>query len=188
MNTSPGNFPDTRRPVNARLILDAEAVRRALARIAHEIIERTPSLDALAFVGLPTRGFPIAQRLAVLLHEIHGVQVPVGQMDITFHRDDLLLRTPIPQSTHIPFDITNRVILLVDDVLFTGRSVRAALNALNDFGRPSAIQLAALVDRGHRQLPIRADYVGKNIPTALTDQVRVKMQEVDGLDAVEVLV
>jgi pyrimidine operon attenuation protein/uracil phosphoribosyltransferase len=171
-----------------RLILDADAMRRALARIAHEIIERTPSLDSLALVGLPTRGYPIAQRLSALLKDIQGTNVPVGQMDITFHRDDLLLRTPIPQSTHIPFDITNRVILLVDDVLFTGRSVRAALNALNDFGRPSAIQLAALVDRGHRQLPIRADYVGKNIPTTLTDEVRVKMKEVDGVDAVEVLV
>jgi pyrimidine operon attenuation protein/uracil phosphoribosyltransferase len=171
-----------------RLILDADAMRRALARIAHEIIERTPSLDSLALVGLPTRGYPIAQRLSALLKDIQGTNVPVGQMDITFHRDDLLLRTPIPQSTHIPFDITNRVILLVDDVLFTGRSVRAALNALNDFGRPSGIQLAALVDRGHRQLPIRADYVGKNIPTTLTDEVRVKMKEVDGVDAVEVLV
>lgn len=187
MKPPTGNLSETTRTPNVRLILDAEALRRALARIAHEIVERTSGRDTLAFIGLPTRGYPLAQRLATLIQEINGHQVPVGQMDITFHRDDLLLRTPIPQSTHLPFDISNRMILLVDDVLFTGRSVRAALNALNDFGRPSAVQLAALIDRGHRQLPIRADYVGKNIPTALSDQIRVKMTEIDGVDAVEVV-
>jgi pyrimidine operon attenuation protein / uracil phosphoribosyltransferase len=172
---------------SSKVILDSGALRRALARISHEIIEKTPHTEKLGLIGLPTRGFHLAQRIAQSLQQISQVAIPVGQMDITFHRDDLDRHIPIPHSTHIPFDTTDRIIILVDDVLFTGRTVRAALNALSDFGRPAAIQLVALIDRGHRQLPIRADYVGKNIPTALTDNVQVKLEEVDGLDSVEVI-
>jgi pyrimidine operon attenuation protein/uracil phosphoribosyltransferase len=171
----------------ATTILNAGAVQRVLARISHEIIERDSDASALALVGLPTRGFPIAQRIAGILQTLIQREVPVGQLDITFHRDDLDRYTPIPHVTQIPFDVRDKRIILVDDVLFTGRSVRAALNALNDLGRPALIQLVALVDRGHRQLPIRADFVGKNVPTALTDRVLVKVQEIDGVDAVEVV-
>jgi pyrimidine operon attenuation protein/uracil phosphoribosyltransferase len=176
-----GSAPEPRR------LLDGPAIQRALARIGHEIVEREPDLSRVAFIGLPTRGFPLAQRLAAQLEKLAGTSIPVGQMDITFHRDDLELRTPIPHLTNIPFDITEKVIVLVDDVLFTGRSVRAALNALNDFGRPAAIRLVALIDRGHRQLPIRPDFVGKNLPTAPTEQVAVKVSEIDGTDSVEIL-
>jgi pyrimidine operon attenuation protein/uracil phosphoribosyltransferase len=173
-------------PATATL-LDAGAMQRALARLAHEIVESHPDPEQLALVGLPTRGFPLAQRLAELLQPLTKRAVPVGQLDITFHRDDLDRCTPIPHLTQIPFDVQNKRIILVDDVLFTGRSVRAALNALNDLGRPAVIQLVALIDRGHRQLPIRADFVGKNVPTALADEIVVKVQEVDGLDAVEMI-
>jgi pyrimidine operon attenuation protein/uracil phosphoribosyltransferase len=173
-------------PATATL-LDAGALQRALARLAHEIVESHPDPEQLALVGLPTRGFPLAQRLAELLQPLTKRTVPVGQLDITFHRDDQDRCTPIPHLTQIPFDVQNKRIILVDDVLFTGRSVRAALNALNDLGRPAVIQLVALIDRGHRQLPIRADFVGKNVPTALADEIVVKVQEVDGLDAVEMI-
>lgn len=168
-------------------VLDAGAIQRALARISHEIIERNPQVEKLGLIGLPTRGFPLAQRIQRQIEDLTGHSIPVGQMDISFHRDDLNLRLPIPQTTSVPFDPTDRVIVLIDDVLFTGRSVRAALNALTDLGRPAAIQLVALIDRGHRQLPIRPDFAGKNIPTALTDEVAVKLQEIDGIDAVEVI-
>jgi pyrimidine operon attenuation protein/uracil phosphoribosyltransferase len=167
-------------------ILDAGALQRALARIGHEILERNPESRLLALVGLPTRRFPLAQRLAAQLQDLTGHPVPVGQLDISFHRDDLDRHTPIPHLTEIPFDVQDKHLVLVDDVLFTGRSVRAALNALVDLGRPTVIQLVALIDRGHRQLPIRADFVGKNVPTALTDEVVVNVREVDGRDAVEV--
>jgi pyrimidine operon attenuation protein/uracil phosphoribosyltransferase len=163
---------------------------RALTRIAHEILERNRGLDDLALVGIRTRGVPLARRLARTLKEINGDDVPTGALDITLYRDDLM-RTPVgPQPvvrrTEIPFSIDDRKILLVDDVLYTGRTIRAALDALIDFGRPRSIQLIALVDRGHRELPIKADYVGKNIPTSLTQSVQVRLEEIDGVDEIVV--
>lgn len=172
--------------MSEKVVLTAPEIRRALARIAHEIIERNAGARNVVLVGLPTRGVPIARRLAASLLEFEGVQAPVGALDFTLYRDDLALRgvSPVVQRTEIPTDITGKVIVLVDDVLFTGRSTRAALDALTAFGRPESVQLAVLVDRGHRQLPIRADYVGKNIPTALREDVQVHMAEVDGVDEV----
>jgi pyrimidine operon attenuation protein/uracil phosphoribosyltransferase len=170
--------------------MDADRVSRSLMRIAHEILERNRGIDSLALVGIRARGVPLAARLAGHLKQIAGVEVPIGSLDITLYRDDLM-RTPVgPQPlirrTEIPFSIDGRSILLVDDVLFTGRTIRAALDALIDFGRPSAIQLVVLVDRGHRELPIRADYVGRNIPTARQQSVQVRLIEIDGRDEVEV--
>ena len=172
------------------VVMDGDRIARTLARIAHEIIERNRGVEDLALIGIRARGVPIAARLAAHLREIAGVDVPTGTLDITLYRDDLM-RTPIgPQPvvrlTEIPFSIDGRHILLVDDVLFTGRTVRAALDALIDFGRPSAIQLVVLIDRGHRELPIRADYVGRNIPTARQQSVQVRLTELDGRDEVEV--
>jgi pyrimidine operon attenuation protein/uracil phosphoribosyltransferase len=156
--------------------------------MAHEIVERNRGVDELAFVGIRTRGVPLAQRLARAIRDITQVEVPVGSLDITLYRDDLMRHTvgpqPLVRLTDIPFSIDNRKILLVDDVLFTGRTIRAALDALIDFGRPRAIQLIVMVDRGHRELPIKADYVGKNLPTALTQSVRVRLEEIDGRDEV----
>jgi pyrimidine operon attenuation protein / uracil phosphoribosyltransferase len=171
----------------ARILGDGD-VRRAVTRIAHEILERNKGAGELALVGIAARGDDLARRLAEELQRIEGVQVPVGVLDITFYRDDIGLRAEAPEvhETRIDFDVTGRTVVLVDDVLFTGRTIRSALDALVDFGRPRAIQLAVLVDRGHRELPIRADYVGKNIPTRTDEQVRVKLQETDGEDAVEV--
>ena len=161
---------------------------RALTRIAHEILERNRGLDELALVGIRTRGVPIARRLARALREINGDDVPTGALDITLYRDDLMRHAvgpqPVIRRTEIPFSIDDRKILLVDDVLYTGRTIRAALDALIDFGRPRAIQLVVLVDRGHRELPIKADYVGKNLPTSLTESVQVRLQEIDGVDEV----
>jgi pyrimidine operon attenuation protein/uracil phosphoribosyltransferase len=170
--------------------MDADRIARSLTRIAHEIMERNRGVEDLALVGIRARGVPIAARLAAHLREIAGVDVPTGSLDITLYRDDLM-RTPVgPQPvvrrTEIPFSIDGRHILLVDDVLFTGRTIRAALDALIDFGRPSAIQLVVLVDRGHRELPIRADYVGRNIPTSRQQSVQVRLTELDGRDEVEV--
>jgi pyrimidine operon attenuation protein/uracil phosphoribosyltransferase len=170
--------------------MDADRVSRSLTRIAHEILERNRGIEDLALIGIRARGVPIAARLAAHLQQIAGVTVPTGALDITLYRDDLM-RTPVgPQPvvrrTEIPFSIDGRHILLVDDVLYTGRTIRAALDALIDFGRPSAIQLVVLVDRGHRELPIRADYVGRNIPTARTQIVQVRLAEIDGRDEVEV--
>ena len=170
--------------------MDADRIARSLTRIAHEIIERNRGVEDLALVGIRARGVPLAARLATHLREIAGVDVPTGSLDITLYRDDLM-RTPVgPQPvvrrTEIPFSIDGRHILLVDDVLFTGRTIRAALDALIDFGRPSAIQLVVLVDRGHRELPIRADYVGRNIPTSRQQSVQVRLTELDGRDEVEV--
>jgi pyrimidine operon attenuation protein/uracil phosphoribosyltransferase len=173
--------------VNAKAeILDAAGIRRALVRIAHEILERNQGLTDLVLVGLRSRGDHIARRLAALLCEIEGTAVPVGVMDVTLYRDDLAHASHWPQvqATEIPFPIDGRHVVLVDDVLFTGRSVRAALDSLMDFGRPRSIQLAVLVDRGHRELPIRADYVGKNVPTARREAVRVLLGETDGADRV----
>lgn len=172
--------------VPSRTLLDSPAIHQALLRISRAILARNPDTAKLALVGLPTRGVTLAQRIAAELKTATGLDLPVGQIDITFHRDDLELRRPIPHVTDIPFNITDRVIVLVDDVLYSGRSVRAALNALNDLGRPEAIQLATLIDRGHRRLPIAADYIGQVIQTNFDDDIAVKMQEVDGLDSVEI--
>jgi pyrimidine operon attenuation protein/uracil phosphoribosyltransferase len=173
------------------VVLDADQVARSLARIAHEILERNRGIDEVALVGIRTRGVPIAKRIAASIREISGHEVPTGALDITLYRDDLM-RTPVgPQpvvrKTEIPFSIDDKRILLVDDVLYTGRTIRAALDALIDFGRPSAIQLIALVDRGHRELPIKADYVGKNLPTSAAQSVQVHLAEIDGRDEVEIL-
>ena len=169
-------------------VMDADRMSRALIRIAHEILERNRGLDDLALVGIRTRGVPIARRIARALKEINGDDVPTGALDITLYRDDLMRHAvgpqPVVRRTEIPFSIDDRKILLVDDVLYTGRTIRAALDALIDFGRPRAIQLIALVDRGHRELPIKADYVGKNLPTSLKQSVQVRLQELDGIDEI----
>lgn len=171
------------------VILSPEDIRRSLSRIAHEIVENNPTLNDLVLVGMRTRGVPLATRLAQRIAEFEGRQVPVGALDIGLYRDDISYLDLKPQlkPTEIPTDIAGKRVVLVDDVLFTGRSIRAALDALIDFGRPHHIQLAVLVDRGHRELPIRADYVGKNIPTARQEDVQVFLEETDGRDAVVVL-
>lgn len=171
-----------------RQILDAQDISRALTRIAHEIIERNRGVDGVVIVGIHTRGVPLAHRLAAQVERIEGVRIPVGQLDISLHRDDAgasNARGNLP--TAIPVSLSDRRVILVDEVIFTGRTVRAALDALIEHGRPACIQLATLIDRGHRELPIRPDYVGKNIPTARTERVLVRLQEVDGLDTVSVL-
>ena len=162
-------------------VLDAEAIRRSLIRIAHEILERNKGTERLALVGIRTRGAILAQRLAKALEAIERRPIPVGVLDITLYRDDLsrIAPNPVLHATQIPFDITDLTLVLVDDVLFTGRTIRAALDALIDLGRPQSIQLAVLIDRGHRELPIRADYVGKNIPTNLRERVELRLTEHD---------
>ncbi len=171
-------------------VMDADRMSRALTRIAHEILERNRGLDEIALVGIRTRGVPMARRLARSLREINGDNVPTGALDITLYRDDLMRNPvgpqPVVRRTEIPFSIDDRKILLVDDVLYTGRTIRAALDALIDFGRPRAIQLVVMVDRGHRELPIKADYVGKNLPTSLKQSVQVRLQEIDGTDEVTI--
>jgi pyrimidine operon attenuation protein/uracil phosphoribosyltransferase len=170
--------------------MDADRIGRTLTRIAHEILERNRGVEDLALVGIRTRGTPLARRIAQAIHEIRGHHVATGALDITLYRDDLMRHAvgpqPLVRSTEIPFSIDDKRILLVDDVLYTGRTIRAALDALIDFGRPKAIQLIVLVDRGHRELPIKADYVGKNLPTSLSESVQVHLTETDGHDAVEV--
>ena len=170
------------------VVMDADRIGRTLTRIAHEIVERNKGVESLALVGVRRRGVPIARRLAQSLREITGHVVPTGALDITMYRDDLMRLAvgpqPVVRRTEIPFSIDSRKILLVDDVLYTGRTTRAALDALIDFGRPRAIQLIVLVDRGHRELPIKADYVGKNLPTAPDESVQVRLQETDGIDEV----
>jgi len=170
------------------VVMDADRISRALTRIAHEIVERNRGVENVALVGVRSRGVPLARRLARSLQEITGDQVPTGALDITLYRDDLMRHAVGPQPqvrrTEIPFSIDERMIILVDDVLYTGRTTRAALDALIDFGRPRAIQLVALVDRGHRELPIKADYVGKNIPTSRQQSVQVRLHELDGADEV----
>ncbi|MGN6243375.1 MAG: bifunctional pyr operon transcriptional regulator/uracil phosphoribosyltransferase PyrR [Motilibacteraceae bacterium] len=170
----------------ARAVLDADDVARALTRIAHEVVERTKGADDVVLLGIPTRGVALARRLATRLGEIAGHDVPVGALDITMYRDDLRMHPPRALArTEIPGDgIDGKLVVLVDDVLFSGRTIRAALDALNDLGRPRAVQLAVLVDRGHRELPIRADYVGKNLPTSLRETVKVQLAEEDGRDTV----
>ncbi len=169
-------------------VMDADRMSRALTRIAHEILERNRGVNEIALVGIRTRGVPLARRLARALHEINGDEVPTGALDITLYRDDLMRHPvgpqPVVRRTEIPFSIDDRKILLVDDVLYTGRTIRAALDALIDFGRPRAIQLIVLVDRGHRELPIRADFVGKNLPTSSKQSIQVRLQEIDGTDEV----
>ncbi len=173
---------------NDSVIMDAAAMRRALTRIAHEIIERNRGVENVGIVGIRTRGVYLAKRLTDRIKNIEGIQCPVGELDITFYRDDIATN-PHPQvaATDIPFDINGKDIVLCDDVLFTGRSIRAAMDAIIDYGRPKTIQLASLVDRGHRELPIRADFVGKNIPTSLKEKVKVSVEEEDGRDAVEIV-
>jgi pyrimidine operon attenuation protein / uracil phosphoribosyltransferase len=178
----------------ATLLLDAEAISKALSRIAHEIIEGSEDLTSVALVGIQTRGVPLASRLRRLVEERSGVELPVGALDITFHRDDVHVRDggrppgrqPVVRATSIPFSLSGMTVVLVDDVLYTGRTIRAAIDALLDFGRPARVQLAVLVDRGHRELPIRPDYVGKNLPTAHGERVNVRVEELDGVDEVAI--
>jgi pyrimidine operon attenuation protein / uracil phosphoribosyltransferase len=172
------------------VLMDHERMSRTLTRIAHEIVERNRGVDDIALVGVRTRGVPIAKRLAAILREITGHEVATGALDITLYRDDLMKTAvgpqPIVRRTEIPFSIDGRHLVLVDDVLYTGRTIRAALDALIDFGRPSTIQLVVLVDRGHRELPIKADYVGKNVPTSRRETVQVRLAEIDGVDEVQI--
>jgi pyrimidine operon attenuation protein/uracil phosphoribosyltransferase len=172
--------------------LDEESIRRTLSRIAHEIIERNDDLDTVALVGIHTRGVPIAQRIRKLVEERSGEELALGQLDITFHRDDVHVRgghaprrpQPIVRDTKLDFELEGRTVILVDDVLYTGRTIRAAIDALFEYGRPERVQLAVLADRGHRELPIRPDYVGKNLPTTRGQRVQVELMEVDEVDRV----
>jgi pyrimidine operon attenuation protein/uracil phosphoribosyltransferase len=198
----PGERPDrtAKTLLDGRILLDGRAISKILARIAHELIERAGTLDAgdldhVALVGIQTRGVPLAFRLRRLVAERSGVELEVGALDITFHRDDVHVRDggrpperqPIVRSTSVPFSLEGKTVVLVDDVLYTGRTVRAAIDALLEFGRPARIQLAVLVDRGHRELPIRPDYVGKNLPTARSERIQVELVEVDEIDRVLLL-
>ena len=162
-------------------IMDAEAIRGALQRIAHEIVERNPQLTRVVLVGIPSRGVEIAQRVAAFIHEIEKVNVETGVIDVAMHRDDVGTRSelPIVRESKLPLPLEERTVIVVDDVLYTGRTVRAAMDAINSFGRPARIQLAVLIDRGHRELPIRPDYVGKNLPTSGSEKVKVQLQETD---------
>jgi pyrimidine operon attenuation protein/uracil phosphoribosyltransferase len=177
---------------SAAVLLDSEAISRALTRIAHEIIEGSEDLDRVALVGIQSRGVPLASRLRRLVEERSGVALPLGALDITFHRDDVHVRDggrppgrqPVVRATSVPFPLEGMTVVLVDDVLYTGRTIRAAIDALLDFGRPARVQLAVLVDRGHRELPIRPDYVGKNLPTARSERIQVELVEVDEVDGV----
>ncbi|MBW4481855.1 MAG: bifunctional pyr operon transcriptional regulator/uracil phosphoribosyltransferase PyrR [Tildeniella torsiva UHER 1998/13D] len=169
-------------------ILSAEEMRRTLNRLASEVVERGGDLSRLVLLGIYTRGVPLAHLLAQQIQRLEGVDLPVGAIDITLYRDDLdKISTRTPARTEIPFDISDRVVVLVDDVIFSGRTIRAALNAVIDYGRPSAIRLAVLIDRGHRELPVRPDFVGKVLPTAKDESVKVFLQDVDGRDGVELL-
>jgi len=180
-------FGGTEMPENVKAeILNAEDISRIITRLAHEILEKNRGVENLALVGLRTRGAFVADRIAGKIKEIEGEEIPTGYLDVTLYRDDfrMRLKQPSVEVTNIPFDIDDQNVILTDDVLYTGRTVRAALDALMDFGRPARIYLAVLVDRGHRQLPIRADFVGKNIPTSIGEEVKVKMSEIDGEDTV----
>jgi pyrimidine operon attenuation protein/uracil phosphoribosyltransferase len=177
---------------SGKLLLDADALSRTLSRIAHEIIEANPDLDEVALVGIQTRGVPLARRLARLIEERAGEAPDLGAVDITFYRDDVRVRggeaplhpQPIVRETQLDFPLEGRTVVLVDDVLYTGRTIRAAIEALFDYGRPARVQLAVLVDRGHRELPIRPDYVGKNLPTAREERIQVQLVEVDEVDGI----
>jgi pyrimidine operon attenuation protein/uracil phosphoribosyltransferase len=172
-----------------KILLNSSDIERVLVRIAHEIVEHNKGAKNIAFVGIKTRGVPLAQRLARIIQSMEQVDIPVGSLDITLYRDDVssLGFKHVVQQTYVPFDITNKQVILVDDVFYTGRSIRAALDALIDLGRPETIQLAVLIDRGHRELPIRADFVGKNIPTARNEEIKVYVSEVDAVDKAVVL-
>jgi len=174
--------------MSGRRIMTADEIRRATVRLSHEIVEKQAGTDGLLLIGIQRRGVPLAQRIAAAILENEGADVPVGALDITFYRDDLSLvaQQPVVKGTELPTGIDGRTIVLVDDVLYTGRTIRAAMDALVDFGRPQAIRLAVLVDRGHRELPIRADHVGKNVPTSREELVRVHLEETDGEDGVEI--
>jgi pyrimidine operon attenuation protein/uracil phosphoribosyltransferase len=175
-----------------RVLLDEESIRRTLSRVAHEIIERNEDLDTVALVGIHTRGVPIAHRLRHLIEERTGEELALGQLDITFHRDDVHVRSgqpprrpqPLARETKLDFELEGRTVILVDDVLYTGRTIRAAIDALLEYGRPDRVQLAVLADRGHRELPIRPDYVGKNLPTGRNERVQVELVEIDEIDRV----
>ena len=169
-----------------KVILDDQDIRRAIVRIAHEIVERNHGSDGLVFIGIHTRGVPLAKRIVAAISEFESTSPSVGALDITLHRDDITSRdeNPTLRYTDIPADFEEKRIILVDDVLFTGRTIRAAMDTLIDFGRPKSIQLVVLIDRGHRELPIRADYVGKNLPTATHEDVAVRLKEIDGVDEV----
>ncbi|WP_105483416.1 bifunctional pyr operon transcriptional regulator/uracil phosphoribosyltransferase PyrR [Abditibacterium utsteinense] len=173
--------------MNAKKLLEAPDIARALKRIAHEIIERNRGIENLAVVGIRTRGVPLSQRIAANLELIEGQKPLLGALDIALHRDDYHLRASSPKASQIGFDVTGKKIVLVDDVLFTGRTIKAALDALGEYGRPASVQLAVLVDRGHRELPIRADFVGKNLPTSREETIAVKLQEIDGEDEVLII-
>lgn len=174
-------------PMNARSIMEAAEIRRSLARIAHEILERNHGADGLLIVGIHSRGVPIARRLAAKMSELEGIAVPYGELDVALSRDDVHRRpTRAVRPTRLPAPIDDSVVVLCDDVLYTGRTIRAAMDVLFGYGRPRAIQLAVLVDRGHRELPIRADFVGKNVPTARAEDVQVHLLELDGEDAVQI--
>jgi pyrimidine operon attenuation protein/uracil phosphoribosyltransferase len=169
--------------MSGKIILSGEEIRRALTRIAHEIVERNKGCENLVFIGMLTRGIPLARRLVSQIKEFEHVEVPVGELDIRPYRDDLS-SSELPHSSNIPVDISSKYVVLVDDVLYTGRSIRSAMNALMDWGCPQSIQLAVLIDRGHREMPIRADYVGKNLPTSRKEEVEVRLRETDGRDEV----
>ena len=170
--------------MTARTMMDSDQIRRTITRLGHEVVERHGGTDGLVLVGIQRRGVVLARRLADVISASERLRLPVGALDISLYRDDLseLAKYPIVRPTELPFDINDQTVVLIDDVLFTGRTVRAAMDALIDFGRPRAIRLVALVDRGHRELPIRADHVGKNIPTRDSERVRVRLAEVDGVD------
>jgi pyrimidine operon attenuation protein/uracil phosphoribosyltransferase len=176
--------------VTETVVIDREDLRRTLVRIAHEIVEKNPGGERLGLVGIHTRGAVLASRLHTLVGELSGSEIPLGDLDISFYRDDLESRQPgaqpVVHASHLDFELDGRTVVLVDDVLFTGRTVRAAVDALFDYGRPDRIQLAVLVDRGHRELPIRADYVGKNLPTSRDQRVNVRVEETDGVDEVSI--
>ena len=181
--------PSTGETDRSRTVLDARDITRALTRIAHEILERNRGADDLVLLGIPSRGVPLAERIAERMASVEGVSVPVGSLDVTMYRDDLRLK---PARTLMPTDIPpggidGKTVVLVDDVLYSGRTIRAALDALTEVGRPQGVQLAVLVDRGHRELPIRADFVGKNLPTSLAERVRVSLEAIDGVDSVSIL-
>jgi pyrimidine operon attenuation protein/uracil phosphoribosyltransferase len=175
-----------------RILLDEQAIAKSLSRIAHEIVEGNPELDRVALVGIHTRGVPLAQRLRRLIEEFTGTEVELGSLDITFYRDDVQVRAgeaprhpqPLVRATRLDFPLAGRTVVLVDDVLYTGRTIRAAIDALFDYGRPARVQLACLADRGHRELPIRPDYVGKNLPTSRNERIQVQLVEVDEVDQV----
>jgi len=174
--------------MSGRQIMTADEIRRATIRLSHEIVEKQAGTDGLLLIGIQRRGVPLARRIAAAIAENEGAEIPVGALDITFYRDDLSMvaQQPVVKGTELPSGIDGKTVILVDDVLYTGRTIRAAMDALVDFGRPQAIRLAVLVDRGHRELPIRADHVGKNVPTSREELVRVHLEETDGEDGVEI--